>query len=468
MAGWRKRVSRWWLDDLFGPRHEVRFALRISTRLAWLRLRLWLRRPRGMGLRRHWPKPVALALVGILVPLGIAAVLSLLFPQEARGVAAAFHRLFTDPEAPRLEWREAAQILLLLIGVPSAFLLWLFRDLNVNATLDNQRKDVNLKEFQEIQMRAAGAIDEKFPAAARETLQIAALHQMRAFLRGEYGKSFQRPAFELLRARLVASAEATDSSIVGNWLQDWRERFRRLEGRDATRAVVEMKREIAGARRKLRPCAIAAAEQIILSEEWEAVLRGSLPLAGSAFDRIQLGRKTVLSGASFIDCRFRLARLRYVHLERAELSGAYLEGAYLRGAHLEQAVFFYAYLEYASFVGAGLDRALLQGASAAGARFTSASLRFATLADADLRGASFSNADLRGADFLAAELAGASLRGARLEGAKLADQDASLVGNCAGATFDEATEFAADWSILPESEREAARLPWLARGMRRV
>ncbi len=106
MAGWRKRIARWWLDDLFGPRHEVRFALRISTRLAWLRLRLWLRRPRGMGLRRHWPKPVALALVGILVPLGIAAVLSLLFPQEARGVAAAFHRLFTDAEAPRLEWRD--------------------------------------------------------------------------------------------------------------------------------------------------------------------------------------------------------------------------------------------------------------------------------------------------------------------------------------------------------------------------
>ncbi|WP_200888745.1 hypothetical protein, partial [Staphylococcus aureus] len=147
----------------------------------------------------------------------------------------------------------------------------------------------------------------KFPAAARDTLQIAALHQMRAFLRGEYGKSFQRPAFELLRARLVASAEATGSSIVGNWMQDWRERFGRLEGRDVTRAITEMKREIAGARRKLRPCAIAAAEQIILSEEWEAVLRGHLPLAGSAFDRIQLGRKTVLSGSSFIDCRFRLA-----------------------------------------------------------------------------------------------------------------------------------------------------------------
>ncbi|NWM24857.1 hypothetical protein GY659_24480, partial [Escherichia coli] len=78
-------------------------------RVAWLRFRLWLRRPRGIGLRRHWPKPVALALIGVLVPLGIATLLSLLFPQEARGVALAFRRLFTDPAAPRLEWREAAQ-----------------------------------------------------------------------------------------------------------------------------------------------------------------------------------------------------------------------------------------------------------------------------------------------------------------------------------------------------------------------
>ncbi|NWM24727.1 pentapeptide repeat-containing protein, partial [Escherichia coli] len=122
-------------------------------------------------------------------------------------------------------------------------------------------------------------------------------------------------------------------------------------------------------------------------------------------------------------------------------------------------------LEYTSFVGANLDRALLQGANAAGARFTSASLRFAMLSDTDLRGASFLNADLRGADFVGADLAGTSLRGARLEGAKLVDQDASLVGNCIGATFDEATAFAPDWMALPDSECEAARQPWVAKGM---
>lgn len=468
MAGWRKGFADWWLDGLFGPQHRRLFSLRITLRLAWLRFRLWLRRPKAAGLRRHWPKPVALALIGILVPLSIGGILSLLFPEEARGIGGAFHRLFTDPKASRLEWREAAQILLLLIGVPSAFLLWLFRDLNVNATLDNQRKDVNLKEFQEIQMRAAGAINEKFPAAARETLQIAALHQMRAFLRGEYGKSFQRPAFELLRARLVGSAQTTGSSIVGEWMREWRARSADLKGRAQRAAITEMKQEIAGARRKLRPCAIATAEQTILSEEWEAILQGGMPLAGSAFDRIQLGAGVVLAGGSFAACSFRLAKLRYLHMERADLTSAHLEGAYLRGAHLEKAVLAYAHLEYASFVGANLDSAELWEVSAAGGRFNSASLRHARFYEADLRGVSFSRADLRGADLRYADLSGATLRDARLEGARLVDQDATSLGNCANAAFDDATEFALDWPSLSEAERDAARQPWIAKGMKRV
>ena len=62
------------------------------------------------------------------------------------------------------DWRAIIQPLLLFIGLPSAFVLWVFRDANASAALENQRKDINLKEFQEIQLRAAGALDEKLPA----------------------------------------------------------------------------------------------------------------------------------------------------------------------------------------------------------------------------------------------------------------------------------------------------------------
>jgi hypothetical protein len=106
-----------------------------------------------------------------------------------------------DPKLPfncdPVEWKELLQASFLTLGLPIAFLLWHWRDKNVRDQIENARKDINLKEFQELQLRAAGAISTNIPEKSRQTLWISALHQMRGYLRGEYGASFKRPALEV-------------------------------------------------------------------------------------------------------------------------------------------------------------------------------------------------------------------------------------------------------------------------------
>jgi uncharacterized protein YjbI with pentapeptide repeats len=106
-----------------------------------------------------------------------------------------------------LAWRDLLQAAILILGLPVAFMLWHWRDRNVRDQIieqqkqeSNTRRDLNLKEFQEIQLRASGHyINREFPESG-EILRLASLHQLRTFLRGEYGSTFQRPALETLIA----------------------------------------------------------------------------------------------------------------------------------------------------------------------------------------------------------------------------------------------------------------------------
>jgi uncharacterized protein YjbI with pentapeptide repeats len=451
----RQRLVHWWIDDLFGPRRPAMFRLRIGTRILRLRLQLWWRRPKAAAVRHYWPKPAALLVVGVLVPILTAWLLSILLPAEARGFATAVHNLLTNPDRFRLEWREAAQLLLVLVGIPSAFLLWLFRDINVSGTLENQRKDVNLKEFQEIQMRAAGAMDEKLPAAARETLQIAALHQLRAFLRGEYGDSFRRPALELLRARFVASAEVTGTHNILDWMTKWRASVG--DGGADLATIGVMKRNVAKALLNQRPNRLAETEQSILREEWQAIFRSGMPLGNSVFDALRL-QNPMLADVDLSGCRLIGAVLIDAHLEGANLQAADLALARLAFAHLEIANLRVAHLE-----GAWLRDAHLAHANLFGARLEGADLRRARLDGANLVSAHLEGANLNDANVDRANLSFAWLHGARLAGIS-ADAPALI----AGARFDAATQFLDLWSERTDGERAAVWQPWLARGARRV
>ncbi|MGJ3648964.1 hypothetical protein ACLB0R_10885 [Sphingomonas sp. GlSt437] len=255
------RVHEWWRDDFLGPRNKWRFKARIAVRVRWLRLRQWVKSLQPLELAAHLPRPIIVLLVfaltvWVLVDLGVPV-----------GHLRDALSTLAKGDGDDLSWQGA----LVLVGAPVAFVFWLFRDIHANQTLANQRKDINLKEFQEIQMRAAGALDEKLPAKARETLQIAAIHQLRPFLKGEYGDSFRRPAWEFMRARLQASSEATGEAAIVEWVErgGFPEQEGESRGERAERNIQQI-REAIGA---CQPGPVTRTVRAVVREEARAIFQ---------------------------------------------------------------------------------------------------------------------------------------------------------------------------------------------------
>ena len=130
--------------------------------------------------------------------------------------------------------------LIVLISVPVALVVWHFRDENNRQQIENQRKDINLKEFQKLSEWVSGAHLPEIKTVSKTTqkssskdgteiteqtteqseeyakkpdtadfdtfskrdgavaLQISAIYNLLPFFRGDYGESFRRPAFNLL------------------------------------------------------------------------------------------------------------------------------------------------------------------------------------------------------------------------------------------------------------------------------
>jgi hypothetical protein len=328
----RERTANWLWNDCLGPRHKWRFKMRIALRVQWLFFKRWWNENVSLrGLLSGMRRPTVLLLIGLGLPLLMLWLLP--FDALVKPVAKDGAVQLTD----QLAWKELIQPILLFIGLPSAFILWAFRDYNASAALENQRKDINLKEFQEIQLRAAGALDEKLPAKARETLQVAAIHQLRPFLRGEYGSSFRRPAWELLKALLATSAEKSGYTSIRDYVaagippvvegqsagqQGWR-------NADVIRSIIW----------SVLPDVVALAGQTLVNEEAQRLFRPDLPLEHGRFDGVALSgallARQKLKAASFVG-----ADLSFAHLETANFHDAHLQGADLRFAHLEGTILY--------------------------------------------------------------------------------------------------------------------------------
>ena len=119
---------------------------------------------------------------------------------------------------------------ILIISAPVAFIIWHFRDQNANHQIENQRKDINLKEFQKLAEWVSGInlIEDKFiekekdekgiiersreyirPSQDRSiytisktdsaiALQVSAIYSLLPFYRGDYGDSFRASSLNLL------------------------------------------------------------------------------------------------------------------------------------------------------------------------------------------------------------------------------------------------------------------------------
>ena len=125
-----------------------------------------------------------------------------------------------------------------IVSAPTLFVIWHFRDVNNAQEIENQRKDINLKEFQKIAEWVSGfhfdedkneednkdkegskneTIDENiyddfgkkistFATYSKRdgaiALQVSSVYSLQPFLHGDYGEYFIIPAFNLLKQSL--------------------------------------------------------------------------------------------------------------------------------------------------------------------------------------------------------------------------------------------------------------------------
>ena len=367
--------------------------------------------------------------------------------------------------------------IILVVSAPVAFAIWHFRDENNRQQIENQRKDINLKEFQKLSEWVSGAhlseiktvdkttqkeglkdkgeIDGKFQLIERTTekteeygkkphaegfdtfgkregavaLQISAVYNLLPFFRGDYGESFRRPAFNLLKS----AWQAMQQDSLKKWETE------NLSG-DEQLAIIEQLTIIEELELKADSPMGVALTHVLLSldqKNMQLNLRDfpemlpNLCLAGMIFHLSGVDEKARnWSGLNLSGVDFRGAYLKEVHFEGSQLDGANLQHANLDKAKLQNADLSFANLQHTNLSSAKLQNADLSFANLQNANLLEANLQNADLSEANLQKAYLSraklqNANLSKANLQNAKLLFANLQNAYLSGAKLQNADLS-------------------------------------------
>ena len=406
--------------------------------------------------------------------------------------------------------------IILVVSAPVAFVIWHFRDENNRQQIENQRKDINLKEFQKLSEWVSGAhlpeiktldkttqkeglkdkgeIEGELQLIERTTekteeygkkphtegfdtfgkregavaLQISAVYNLLPFFRGDYGESFRRPAFNLLKS----AWQAMQQDSLKKWETE------NLSGDEQLAIIEELELKADS------PMGVALTHVLLSLDQKNMQLNlhdfpemlPNLCLAGMNFHLSGVDEKARnWSGLNLSGVDFRGAHLRKVQFEESQLYGANLQdadlsGAKLQGANLGEAKLQGANLDKAKLQGANLGKAKLQGtnldeAKLQGANLGEANLQGANLILADLQDANLSRADLQGANLMVANLQGAHLFRAKMQNANLRGcdlswwqlkqvKDSGLTGS--QITEDDfADKFYPEWKAEADSEWEA-------------
>jgi hypothetical protein len=350
--------------------------------------------------------------------------------------------------------------IILVVSAPVAFVIWHFRDENNRQQIENQRKDINLKEFQKLSEWVSGAhlpeiktvdkttqkeglkdkgeIDGELQLIERTTekteeyskkphaegfdtfgkregavaLQISAVYNLLPFFRGDYGESFRRPAFNLLKSAWQAMQQ--DS------LKKWETENLSDDQQQAIIKELELKAD--------SPMGVALTHVLLSLDQKNMQLNlrdfpemlPNLCLAGMIFHLSGVDEKARnWSGLNLSGVDFRGAFLRKVQFEESQLYGANLQYADLSEAKLQNADLWRANLQHTNLTTANLQNAYLWGAKLQNATLCFVKLQNAKLLRAELQNANLSVAHLQNADLWEANLQHTNLSGAELQNADL-------------------------------------------------
>lgn len=280
--------------------------------------------------------------------------------------------------------------IILIVSSPVAFVIWHFRDENSRQQIENQRKDINLKEFQKLSEWVSGAhlpeikiveksitkssfttdnesaaslkkkITEKTEERSKEyeqkpdtdyldilgkwddfdtfskrdgavALQISAIYNLLPFFRGDYGESFRLPAFNMLKSAWQAMQQdtLTKLEIQGHLDDKIREDIIRDLQRNAN-----------------SPIAVALTYVLLsfdqkneqLNLHYFPEMRSSLCLAGAnLYFLMKTTKSKNLSGIDLSEIDLRGADLYLTNLSSSNLFSTDLSGANLLKANLSEA-----------------------------------------------------------------------------------------------------------------------------------
>jgi len=354
--------------------------------------------------------------------------------------------------------------IIVVVSAPVAFAIWHFRDENNRQQIANQRKDINLKEFQKLSEWVSGAhlpeiktvdkttqkeglkdkgeIDGEFQLIERTTekteeygtkpyiggfdtfgkregavaLQISAVYNLLPFFRGDYGESFRRPAFNLLKSAWQAMQQ--DS------LKKW-ETANLPSKRQAIIEELRLKAE--------SPMGVALTHVLLSLDQKNMQL--------NLRDFPEMLPNLCLAGMNF--------HLSGVDEKARNWSGLNLSGVDFRGAYLKEVHFEGSQLDGANLQHADLSKAKLQNADLSSAKLQHADLWEANLQHTNLSGAELQNADLRGCDLSWWQLE--KVNDGSFTGSKITEEDFK------DKIYPEwKAETGSEWEALTESERMTA------------
>ena len=395
--------------------------------------------------------------------------------------------------------------IILVVSAPVAFAIWHFRDENNRQQIENQRKDINLKEFQKLSEWVSGAhlpeiktidkttqkeglkdkgeIEGEFQLIERTTekteeygkkphaegfdtfgkregavaLQISAVYNLLPFFRGDYGESFRMPAFNLLKSAWQAMQQ--DS------LKKWE------TANSSSNKQREIFRELR--RKAVSPMGVALTHVLLSLNQKNTQLNlrdfpemlPNLCLAGMNFHLSGVDEKARnWSGLNLSRVDFRGAYLEEVQFEKSQLYDANLQYANLCFAKLQNANLCFAELQNVDLSEAELQNAHLREANLQNATLWFVKLQNAKLLRAELQNANLSRAKLQHADLSRAKLQNAELRECDLSWRQL---EKVKDGDLTGSKITEndfknkiypkwKAETDSEWEALTEGERMTA------------
>ena len=352
--------------------------------------------------------------------------------------------------------------IILVVSAPVAFAIWHFRDENNRQQIENQRKDINLKEFQKLSEWVSGAhlpeiktvdkitqkeglkdkgeIEGELQLIERTTektaeygkkphaegfdtfgkregavaLQISAVYNLLPFFRGDYGESFRRPAFNLLKSAWQAMQQ--DS------LKKWETEILSDDEQQAIIEELELKAE--------SPMGVALTHVLLSLDQKNMQL--------NLRDFPEMLPNLCLAGMNFY--------LSGVDEKARNWSGLNLSGVDFRGADLVEVYFKGSKLNGANLQNANLSAANLQNAKLLVANLQNADLWQAKLQHADLSRAKLQNADLRECDLSWRQLE--KVKDGDLTGSKITENDFK---NKIYPKWKAETD--SEWEALTEGER---------------